>query len=113
MEVRGVVEGHDESATCRRDRTERVGLPSRELKRILEKHRCWIANQRGEKILEADRYLEEVKLPCPQWRHEPLSSPGQAIWHNADLTEANLRLANLSRADLSGAILNGDPGRRT
>ena len=40
--------------------------------------------------------------------------PGQAIWHNADLTEANLRLANLSRADLSGAnrIDAPDPGAR-
>ena len=68
----------------------------------------------GRKILKADRYLEEVKLPCPEWRHEPLSSPGQAIWHNADLTEANLRLANLSRADLSGAnrIDAPDPGAR-
>ena len=55
-----------------------------ELKRILARHRGWLANQHGDEMLSQplsvqDIYLETIEPAYPDWRDEALSSPARAI----------------------------------
>ena len=65
-------------------------LPPLELKRILARHRGWLANPQDEKIPaeplpEDDPYLARMDPVYPTWRDEALSSPERANLSVADL----------------------------
>jgi hypothetical protein len=79
-----------------------------ELKRILERHKEWLAdNTNGERADLSMANLRMADLRMADLREADLSGANlrMADLREADLSGANLRGANLSGADLSGADL--------